>query len=51
MPELITMSVREIDRLELVQRIRERRLTCAKASELLGLSERQVQRLCHARRS
>jgi hypothetical protein len=33
MPELITMSVREIDRLGLMQRIRERHLTCAKAGE------------------
>jgi transposase len=48
MPELITMSSRELDRLEVVRRIRERRLTCAKAGELLGSSERQVQRLCRA---
>jgi hypothetical protein len=46
MPELITMSTREIDRLDVVQRVLERRLTRAKAGELIGLSERQVQRLC-----
>jgi hypothetical protein len=46
--ELVTMSAREMDRLEVVRRVLERRLTRAKAGELMGLSERQVQRLCKA---
>ena len=44
--ELVTMSTREIDRVDVVRRILEHRLTKAKAGELLGLSGRQVHRLC-----
>jgi transposase len=40
------MSTKEIDRGELIRRVREKRLTQAKAAALLGLSVRQVKRLC-----
>jgi transposase len=41
----VTLSVRELDRLDLMVRITERRLTQRHAAELLGVSERQVRRL------
>ncbi len=44
----LTMSVRELDRLEIIGRVAERRLTQSKAAERLGLSLRQVERLCRA---
>jgi transposase len=40
------MSTKEIDRGELIRRVREKRLTQAKAAALLGLGVRQVKRLC-----
>ena len=46
--EMVTMSTTEIDRLEVVQRVLEHRLTRVKAAELMGLKERQVRRLCAA---
>jgi hypothetical protein len=46
--ELVTMSRKEIDRLEVVRRVLERRLSQVKAAELIGLSTRQVRRLCTA---
>jgi hypothetical protein len=46
--ELVTMSAREIDRMGVVQKVLEGRLTRVKAGELLGLSARQVTRLCNA---
>ncbi len=46
--ELVTMSTREIDRLDIVRRVVERRLTQEKAGELIGLTGRQVCRLCVA---
>jgi transposase len=42
---LVTMSASEIDRGELIRRVREKRLTQAKAAALMGLSVRQVKRL------
>lgn len=39
------LSMREADRLEVLTRVAERRLTRVAAAELLGLSERQVRRL------
>jgi len=42
---LLTMSRRELDRAELMVRVRERRLTQAEAARQLGLSVRQVERL------
>ncbi len=44
----VTMSARELDRLEVLGRVVERRLTQRQAAEQLGLSVRQVRRLCRA---
>src|SRR4051794_6594163 len=44
--ELVAMSKRELERLDVVRRVVEGRLTQAKAGEFVGLSERQVRRLC-----
>ena len=44
----VTMSARELNRLEVLGRVIERRLTQRRAAEQLGLSERQVRRLCRA---
>ena len=44
----VTMSAKELDRLEVLGRVVERRLTQRRAAEQLGLSERQVRRLCRA---
>ena len=46
--ELVAMSKKELERLEVVRRVVEGRLTQAKAGEFIGLSERQVRRLCAA---
>ena len=46
--ELVSMSTKELDRVDLVRRVIERRLTQVKAAELMGLSARQVRRLCIA---
>jgi transposase len=43
--ELLTMSEKEVNRLEVIQRVGERRLKQKAAAELLGVSERQVKRL------
>ena len=47
----LTMSTKELGRLEVIGRVLERRLTQRKAAEQLGLSLRQVERLCRAYRS
>ena len=47
----LTMSTKELGRLEVIGRVLERRLTQRKAAEQLGLSLRQVERLCEAYRS
>lgn len=44
----LTMSRRELDRAEWMQRLRERRTTQAQAAEHLGVTVRQVQRLLRA---
>ncbi len=44
--ELVTMSTRELDVLDIIRKIHEQRLTQVKAGEILGLSDRQVRRLC-----
>jgi Helix-turn-helix domain len=44
--ELVSMSRKEIDRLEVIRRVIERRLTQVKAAQLLELGPRQVGRLC-----
>ena len=45
---LITMSHNELNRLEAIQKIRERRLNVTRAAELLHLSRSQVHRLLQA---
>jgi len=45
MDELITMSTKELTRLEVMQRLKEKRLTQKEAAMMLGLSVRQVKRL------
>ena len=42
----VTMSRKELNRQQILNRVLERRLTQAKAAEQLGLSLRQVERLC-----
>ena len=46
--ETLTMSAKEVDRLEIIGRVVERRLTQRAAAARLGLSLRHVERLCHA---
>ena len=46
--ELVIMSTREIDRLGVIQQVLARRVSRVKADELLGLSAKQVARLCAA---
>jgi hypothetical protein len=46
--DLVFMSEEEVDRLVVIQRVLERRVTRVKAGELLGLCARQVTRLCEA---
>lgn len=46
MTALVTMSRRELDRAGVFARIAEGRLTQVRAAELLGLTVRQVRRLC-----
>lgn len=45
---MITMSQKELHRLELIQKIRDERLSVVQAAELLGLSRSQVHRLLQA---
>ena len=45
---LITMSQKELHRFEVVQKIRDKRLSVVQAAELLGLSRSQVHRLLQA---
>jgi len=42
----LTMSHKELNRLQILNRVRERRLTQAKAAEQLSVSLRHVERLC-----
>jgi transposase len=46
--ELVTMSAKEVDRLEVIRRVLERRLKRVKAAQILGITARQVRRLCDA---
>ena len=46
--ETLTMSAKEVDRLEIIGRVVERRLTQRAAATRLGLSLRHVERLCRA---
>ena len=45
MEKLLTMSVNELSRLEIMQRVEEKRLKQKEAAEILGLTTRQVRRL------
>lgn len=44
------MSSREVDRLQVLVRVSEKRLTQREAARILGLTERQLRRLVHAHR-
>ncbi len=48
MGQIITMSHEELNRVAILERIRDRRLTQAEAAGLLGLSDRHVRRLYKA---
>src|SRR4030065_176518 len=48
MDDLVTMSNREISRLEVMQRLRDKCLKQSEAARMLGISERQVKRLFRA---
>ncbi len=50
-PELVTMSTKEIDRLEVIRRVLEHGLKRRKAAQLLGITSRQVWRLCETYKS
>jgi len=50
MDELLTMSTREITRLEVMQRLKEKRLLQKEAAVMLGIGTRQVKRLYQAYR-
>jgi transposase len=43
--DLLTMSTKELNRLEIIQRVDEKRMKQKAAAEQLGISERQVKRL------
>ncbi len=45
-PPILTMSTSKFERAVLLRKVHEKRLTRAKAAEILGLSLRQVERLC-----
>lgn len=45
---LITMSQKELNRLEVIQKLRDRRLTVVQATTLLDLSRSQIHRLLQA---
>ena len=47
---LLTMTQHELDRVDFMRRIQERRTTQAEAADALGLTVRQVQRLYRAYR-
>ena len=42
------MSAKEVDRLEVIRRVLERRLKHGKVAQLLGITARQIRRLCGA---
>ena len=44
MDELLTMSKKELTRLEVIQRVEQKRLKQKEAAEILGISTRQVRR-------
>ena len=44
---LLTMSKKELTRLEIMQRLEQRTLRQREAAEMLGVSERHIRRLLH----
>src|SRR5215212_10177031 len=48
--DILAMSQKELSRLEVIQRVCRKTLRQRRAAELLGLSTRQVKRLCRAYR-
>ena len=50
-PPVLTMSRTEFQRAVLLRKVDEKRLTQAKAAEILGLSLRQIERLCRRYRN
>lgn len=50
MERVLVMSAKELDRVRVIEAVRERRLTQQAAAVRLGLSVRQVKRLCRAHR-
>ena len=50
MDELLTMSKQELTRLEIMQRVKEKRMKQKEAAEMLGISPRHVRRLLNAYR-
>src|SRR3954469_24971466 len=47
---LVTLSARELDRLDVIRRVIRRELRQGKAAKMLGLTARQIRRLCVAYR-
>jgi MarR-like DNA-binding transcriptional regulator SgrR of sgrS sRNA len=47
---LLTMSKKEVTRLEVLQRIEEKRLKLKEAAKVLGVSERHMRRMLRAYR-
>ncbi len=45
MDKLLTMSEKELNRLEVIQRLEEKRLLQKEGAEMLGVSERQIRRV------
>ena len=50
MEKLLTMSKQELTRLEIIQRLEEKRMRQTEAAELMGISPRHVRRLLRAYR-
>jgi transposase len=50
MDELLTMSKKELTRLEVMQRLEEKRMRQKEAAEILGISTRHIRRLLHSYR-
>jgi len=51
MDELLTMSKKELSRLQVMRQLEQKRLTQKKAAEILGISTRQVRRLLQSFRA
>ncbi len=48
---MVTMSIKEVDRLKLLEQVLSKQLTQTQAAKQLGLSRRQVVRLCQGYRT